>query len=1326
VLVFQLGNSYADSPKLVTDIECVGTGENAVWHVRTYEVKNSPPYSKLVKDVATQKKCGDDIQNVETTIECRSDTWHVVTYKIYDSIAAGKAPEEVSAVDTGEPCGDIEEGAIHLTGAVGKVYLVTQVCVGEDPNAVWHVITLDFTNPAKPVKVSDINTGQSCSKTEVDPPYETVFEMKCLNDYWYIQTYRVFPDGLKQSIGNLIPTNEKCYPPPHIPNQKLVQVGMIDNQNPPSNANQGLIPDWVKTNIGWWGAGLISDRDIAGNLGFLTQQGILQVENVEIDLEGSVVVSENPNLPNWLGNNARWLASGEISDKDFLSGVQFLFNEDVISFKEKPTRPTITPSQPSNIPSLDPKIAQLAFETAKQNEVSMTYLQKIKAAEYDLVQNSYDISVNTYSENQDQTSMNNMIGLGHFEKISKELSLSSTQFLKTSVTLAKEAKDDAIRAGVNVLDLEAATVDQQHELDSMSRHFKTESEINSAYKNALKSQRLANTGLQNVLTSSIQQNPNYASLSSSDKNFVSTTIGGIEYSDFKIPSSGNGIDSVIPDLQPFHPFSDSGDSDSSSSGHSLSETLDTLDAFGGEENNQFMDLDTTDFLRHFYEEYGHQLDESHRETLEDLIDGADDYYPLHFDDPDYDDDPTIPLPVFSDENEYDDALMRFLDYLYENFGDHYFDDFWFDERVNTPGVDWWETPQTEKVLNPDLIRGYEILNGPQNPLDDAWNDIIRNSLPDSLPNIGFPDDESDDEDAEGFSNWLDDDIDSVIPELGGYIGEESGSGTYEDSTTNNPDGSVTTKYPDGWTVTKHKDGTTTRINPEGDTTYTEHPDGSQTTTFTSDDGTTYTEHPDGTKTTKRPDGSVTTTYPGAPTITTYPDGRTVEPHPGGGETTTYPGGKTITTNPDGPTVTIFPDGTKTTVYDDGWTITTNPDGTSTETTSDGTTSTSNPDGSSTHIFPDGTTVTVYDDGTVITDNPDGSGKTEYPDGTTITDNPDGTTTTTVTESDGTVTTTYPDGTEVSEYDDGTVITTYPDGSGKTEWPNGTTLIDHPDGSSTTINPDGTVIERDADGNIISDSFNQEEEYICGAGYRVKDNVCVTEDEYICGYSAHLRDNECVSDTPTEKIKVTNADGTETITYPDGTSVWLIHSGQSAIITYPDGSTEKSAIGFTMTGKVQVKIGTSTWNFSTHAEAYAAMEGIVDEHIAGNTTVSGPYDPNDIYLLAVVTADYGRQYPAYQLDIVQYSSTCNGERHYLPNGALYSATTLSLGHHSPVGNCGYGTVSNYPIQAIYVSGDVLNTYLNHVGLDSFPPLPEDTTGSSSGSSDPEPPSDSGLN
>ncbi|MCJ8307198.1 MAG: hypothetical protein HRU07_09135 [Nitrosopumilus sp.] len=339
---------------------------------------------------------------------------------------------------------------------------------------------------------------RACKPLEVTPLYETVSELECINNYYYIHFYRIFfSDGLKQSIGNLIPTNVQCIDLPTIPHQSLVQIGMIDTENPfgANSDNQSFVPEYQKLVAKMWVDGLIDDFTYATQLAYQVKTGVIIVDNVQVDSEGVIAVDKNIVIDFWVKIQAGYWVEGKTTDRDYTGAAGFMIEYDVIAFTEKPSRPTtITSSQLSNVSSLDPKIAQLAFETAKQNEVSMKYLQKIKAAEYDLVQNSYDISVNTYSESQDQTSMNNMIGLGHFEKISKELSFSSNQFLKTSVQLAKDAKSDAIRAGVNVLDLEAATVDQQYELDSMSRHFKTESEINSAYKNALKSQRLANTG----------------------------------------------------------------------------------------------------------------------------------------------------------------------------------------------------------------------------------------------------------------------------------------------------------------------------------------------------------------------------------------------------------------------------------------------------------------------------------------------------------------------------------------------------------------------------------------------------------------------------------------------------------------------------------------------------------------------------------------------------------------------------------------------------------------------------------------------------------------
>jgi len=207
----------------------------------------------------------------------------------------------------------------------------------------------------------------------------------------------------------------------------------------------------------------------------------------------------------------------------------------------------------------------------------------------------------------------------------------------------------------------------------------------------------------------------------------------------------------------------------------------------------------------------------------------------------------------------------------------------------------------------------------------------------------------------------------------------------------------------------------------------------------------------------------------------------------------------------------------------------------------------------------------------------------------------------------------------------------------------------------------------------------------------------------------LSNNECVIDSTDEKITVTNADGTVTTTYPDGTTVWLTNKGSKATITYPDGSTERTSIVFNLNGYWQVKLGTNTYNFDTQTEAVAAIAEIADQYIRGTTPVpTGPYDPNQTYPLPLITADYGRQYPAYQFTIYQHSSICGGEAHYTTTN--FGATTISLGSYATVGNCGFGTVNDYPIQSVSVAGNILNAFLNHMGLDAFPPVPEDTTGS----------------
>lgn len=207
-----------------------------------------------------------------------------------------------------------------------------------------------------------------------------------------------------------------------------------------------------------WIDGKIDDFTYASGLAHLIKIDVIKVDNVQVDSEGVIAIDEHIIIDPWIKQQAGWWAKGETTDRDYTGSAGYMIKNGVIAFTEKPKQKQIDPPSlqlDSGPADVDPKLAQLVFETATQNEVSMSYLQKIKAAEYEMIKNAYDIALKDYSENKDQDSMNAMVSLGNAEKKAKDDSIRAIQIHKTAVQLAKDAKAAAVSAGLHVLDLEA-------------------------------------------------------------------------------------------------------------------------------------------------------------------------------------------------------------------------------------------------------------------------------------------------------------------------------------------------------------------------------------------------------------------------------------------------------------------------------------------------------------------------------------------------------------------------------------------------------------------------------------------------------------------------------------------------------------------------------------------------------------------------------------------------------------------------------------------------------------------------------------------------------
>ena len=82
------------------------------------------------------------------------------------------------------------------------------------------------------------------------------------------------------------------------------------------------IPEWIRSNAGWWADGEIDDDSFVQGIQFLIKEGLMIIPITE---QGSS--SQDNNIPEWIKNNAGWWADGEIDDDSFVQGIQFLIKE---------------------------------------------------------------------------------------------------------------------------------------------------------------------------------------------------------------------------------------------------------------------------------------------------------------------------------------------------------------------------------------------------------------------------------------------------------------------------------------------------------------------------------------------------------------------------------------------------------------------------------------------------------------------------------------------------------------------------------------------------------------------------------------------------------------------------------------------------------------------------------------------------------------------------------------------------------------------------------------------------------------------------------------
>jgi hypothetical protein len=95
---------------------------------------------------------------------------------------------------------------------------------------------------------------------------------------------------------------------------------LVDNvlEEAPIANDTNEIPPWIKVSARWWSDGEISNNDFVLGIEYLAKNNIIDIPSTETEEETS------KEIPGWIKNTAEWWSDGNISDKEFVQAIQYL------------------------------------------------------------------------------------------------------------------------------------------------------------------------------------------------------------------------------------------------------------------------------------------------------------------------------------------------------------------------------------------------------------------------------------------------------------------------------------------------------------------------------------------------------------------------------------------------------------------------------------------------------------------------------------------------------------------------------------------------------------------------------------------------------------------------------------------------------------------------------------------------------------------------------------------------------------------------------------------------------------------------------------------
>ncbi len=99
------------------------------------------------------------------------------------------------------------------------------------------------------------------------------------------------------------------------------------------------IPDWIKSVAGWWATNEISEKEFLAGIEYLINNNIISIPFMPCGGAAAIAASD-PTLeaklvPGWVKNVAGWWATDQIEDADFINGIEYLIKKDILGTDNK-------------------------------------------------------------------------------------------------------------------------------------------------------------------------------------------------------------------------------------------------------------------------------------------------------------------------------------------------------------------------------------------------------------------------------------------------------------------------------------------------------------------------------------------------------------------------------------------------------------------------------------------------------------------------------------------------------------------------------------------------------------------------------------------------------------------------------------------------------------------------------------------------------------------------------------------------------------------------------------------------------------------------------